>query len=189
MHRKNKNSWRELSAFPAVVGPAVAELLDTVEELLPPEVGGPRASAFGGWLGKASLHGLVSREEWELAHREVGLTLHERPEPIYLAMFANGDDDLLYEEAARDRYNEAVAALPRKGAPVRLSDERTFVVIEPATKRTGVVVESNLLRRGAQVRCRVNWPFAAKPRNSWSSATLVSPKTLEVLGAPPRRAA
>ena len=137
----------------------------------------------------AADRGLISSRERESAEEEVRLTLHQRPEPLYLAMFANGDDDLLYEEAARDRYSEALALLPGKGAPVRLSDERTYVVILPTTKRTGVVVESNRLRRGAQVRCRVNWPFAARPRNSWSPSTLVSPRTLEVFGAPARRVA
>lgn len=190
MHRaKDTISWRNLSAFPASVGPAVAELLDSVEELLAADIRCSPGSTFDQWLANAADRGLISSRERESAEEEVRLTLHERPEPLYLAMFANGDDDLLYEEAARDRYSEAVALLPGKGAPVRISDERTYVVILPTTKRTGVVVESNLLRRGAQVRCRVNWPFAARPRNSWNSSTLVSPRTLEVLGAPARRVA
>jgi len=190
MHSATRtNSWRTLSAFPASVGPAVAELLDSIEELLPPEMQGSRKDTVDQWLNDASDRGLISSRERECAEEEVRLTLHQRPEPLYLAMFANGDDDLLYEEAARDRYSEAVAALPEKGAPLRISDERSYVVIRPSTKRTGVVIESNLLRSGAQVRCRVNWPFAARPRNSWSSSTLVSPRTLEVLGAPSRRVA
>jgi hypothetical protein len=190
MHsNKRAFSWRNLSAFPASVGPAVAELLDSVQELLPPDDQGSRESSFDQWLANAARCGLISSRERDAAGEEVRLTLHERPEPLYLAMFANGDDDLLYEEAARDRYSEAVAMLPEKGAPIRLADDRSYVVVEPTTKRTGVVVASNLLRRGAQVRCRVNWPFAARPRNSWSPSTLVSPKTLSVTGAAARRVA
>lgn len=186
---KGTVSWRTLSAFPASVGPAAAQLLDSIEELMLAHRHGSAEDTFDLWLRTAAECGLISPQEKEEAREEVELTLHERPEPLYLAMFANGDDDLLYEEAARDRYGEALQRLPEKGAPLRLTDDRSFVVIEPTTKRTGVVVESNLFRRGLEVRSRVNWTFAVKPRNSWSSSTLVAPRTLEVLRAPHRRAA
>lgn len=110
-------------------------------------------------------------------------------DPMFLSMFANGDYDFLYEDGERERLSEAQQALPPKAEVYRLSDDRHFVVVQKLTKRTGVVVDSNLLPKGAEVRSRVNWPFAVKPRNGWGAATLVAPRTLEVLSVPRRAAA
>lgn len=104
----------------------------------------------------------------------------EKVDPMFLSMFANGDYDFLYEEGERSRILEFTAVLPTSGERYRLQDARHYVVIEKTSKKAGRVVESNLWPRGAQVRSRVNWRFAVKPRNGWSPVTFVSPRTLRI---------
>lgn len=182
--------WRRLVAFAALLSPQVSGLLDSLEELLPvPRDPEGRKEAFLSWLERAAQLGLLRESERDLLNETVRLRLHEEPDPMYLAMFAHGDDDLLYEEAERERQAAAQADLPKAGDRFRVADDRRFVEVRKTGKRTGVVLRSNFLPRGTEVRSQVNWPFAAKPRNSWSQATLVSPRTLKVLGAPGRRAA
>lgn len=110
-------------------------------------------------------------------------------DPLFLSMFANGDYDFLYEEGERSRIQESTEALPRSGERFRLQDARHFVVIEKISKKAGRVVLSNLWPTGAEVRSRVNWRFAVKPRNGWSPVTFVSPKTLWIQNALGRVAA
>ena len=104
----------------------------------------------------------------------------ETVDPMALSMFVNGDYDFLYEEGEAARIQESSAALPRNSEHFRLQDARHFVLVKRISKKSGLVVESNLWPKGAQVRSRVNWRFAVKPRNGWSPRTFVSPRTLTV---------
>ena len=184
-----RRSWQDLSAFPLSVSRETARFLDTLEELVDLPENGDRKTSFGGWLDQAVRVGVASADEAALVGGEVAPTLHERPEPLYLAMFTNGDDDLLYEEGERARTREALQILPDEGGRIRLVSGPAYAVVRKTTRRSGVVVSSNVLPKGAMVRSRVPWPFAVRPRNGWSANTFVSPRTLEVLGGPPRRRA
>jgi hypothetical protein len=186
---RRQRSWQDLSAFPFAVSRETARFLDTLGELVPIEETRDRKTSIDRWLDEAVRLGVATPDEAALAGGEVAPTLHERPEPIYLAMFANGDDDLLYEEGERARTREALLAPPDEGGRIRLASGPAFAVVRKTTRRTGVVTESNVLPKGAVVRSRVPWPFAVRPRNGWSANTFVAPRTLEVLDAPPRRRA
>lgn len=113
----------------------------------------------------------------------------EKVDPLFLSMFANGDYDFLYEEGERSRIQEVTDLLPQSREKYRLQDARTYVVIEKISKKTGRVVESNFWPKGAELRSRVNWRFAVKPRNGWSPSTFVSPRTLFLQDPPLRQAA
>jgi len=187
--KNRRRSWQDLSAFPLAVSREAARFLDTLEELVSlPEIR-DRKTSFDRWLDEAVRLGVATPDEAALVGDEVAPTLHERPEPLYLAMFVSGDDDLLYEEGERARTREALSAPPDEGGRVRLASGSAFAVVRKTTRRTGVVVESNVLPKGASVRSRVPWPFAVRPRNGWSANTFVAPRTLEVLEIPPRRLA
>lgn len=187
----NSKSWRALSAFPFSVPKVKAELLDLVGELLPIPDMGERRRSFSRWLDAAEVNGVLTREERIESAEAVDLTLHERPDPMFLSMFVNGDDDLLYEEAERERILERGASRPSVDDQVVLRAARAFIVVQRTTKREGVVVESSLpkFRTGSVVRCATTWAYAVKPRNGWSADTFVAPRTLELVDRSPRLAA
>lgn len=186
-HRRN--SWQDLSAFPFAVSRETARFLDTLEELVGLPESPDRKTSIDRWLDAAVGLGVATPDEAARAGGELAPTLHERPEPLYLAMFVNGDDDLLYEEGERARTREALSAPPHESGKIRLVSGPAFVAVRKTTRRTGVVVDSNTLPKGAVVRSRVPWAFAVRPRNGWSANTFVAPRTLEVLEVPPRRLA
>ncbi len=184
-------SWRKLSAFPLSVPKETAGLLDTVDELLPIPDMGERRRSFSRWLDAAEANGVLTRAERIEAAEKVDLTLHEKPDPMYLAMFVNGDDDLLYEEADRERVLELGASRVLVDDQVVLRAARSLIVVRRTSKREGVVVRSNLskFRKGSVVRCATPWAFAVKPRNGWSDDTFVAPRTLALVDLSSRSAA
>lgn len=190
-HPRQARSWRRLSAFPLSVPRETAELLDTVGELLAIPETGERRRSFHRWLDAAEASGVLTREERTQSSRKVDLTLHESPEPMYLAMFLNGDDDLLYEEAERERILERGAVRSPVDREIVLRAASAFIVVRRTTKREGIVVESSLpkFRKGSVVRCATPWAFAVRPRNGWSQDTFVAPRTLALVDLARRPAA
>lgn len=182
--------WRSLSAYPLAISKTTAELLDTIEEILPlrPDPAARPTDAVSAWLYEAGAKEIASWMEVHTACEELVPTLHERPEPRFLDLFLDGDYGALYEKGEEARVHEAAAKAKESKDRVRLSARggRRLVVIEPTSNRAGRIVRSNFLPKGTVVRSSVPWTHAMRPRSSWGNGdTIVDPQQLEVSYAHP----